>query len=218
MKRKGFTLAEVLITLGIIGVVAAVAIPVLMSNIQNFEFKTAMKKNYSILSEAYLMIVNDNGGSFYTGCDSYDHTCLKNLFKSKLHYIKECDAGAALGMCGAARESVKTLNHADDGSTWAYADVLSGLILKDGSSVLFYNEVSNCSVYSAATGYHLCGWFTIDVNGLKSPNTWGKDLYHFWITTTGVVPVDTKTNGDQYPCDGSSQDTGHLCSSKYVSE
>ena len=47
MKRfkKGFTLAEVLITLAIIGVVAAIAIPSVISNTQQQEFKTGLKKS-----------------------------------------------------------------------------------------------------------------------------------------------------------------------------
>ncbi len=44
-KEKGFTLAEVLITLAIIGVVAAISIPSVISNSQQQEFKTGLKKS-----------------------------------------------------------------------------------------------------------------------------------------------------------------------------
>ena len=54
-KRFGFTLAEVLITLGIIGVVAAMTIPTLVSNTQGAQFKTAYKKALSSLNQAVLM-------------------------------------------------------------------------------------------------------------------------------------------------------------------
>ena len=49
-KRFGFTLAEVLITLGIIGVVAAMTIPTLISNTNGAQFKTAYKKALSTLN------------------------------------------------------------------------------------------------------------------------------------------------------------------------
>ena len=49
-KRFGFTLAEVLITLGIIGVVAAMTIPTLISNTNGAQFKTGFKKALSTLS------------------------------------------------------------------------------------------------------------------------------------------------------------------------
>lgn len=56
-KRFGFTLAEVLITLGIIGVVAAMTIPTLISNTNGAQFKTAYKKALSTLNQAAVMNV-----------------------------------------------------------------------------------------------------------------------------------------------------------------
>ncbi len=56
-KRFGFTLAEVLITLGIIGVVAAMTIPTLISNTNGAQFKTAYKKALSVLNQAAVMNV-----------------------------------------------------------------------------------------------------------------------------------------------------------------
>ena len=50
--KKAFTLAEVLITLLIIGVVAALTIPSVISNYQQQEFKTGLKKAVSVLNEA----------------------------------------------------------------------------------------------------------------------------------------------------------------------
>ena len=55
--KRGFTLAEVLITLGIIGVVAAMTIPTLMSNTGKAEFKTAFKKVISTVNQAVTMSV-----------------------------------------------------------------------------------------------------------------------------------------------------------------
>ena len=54
-KRFGFTLAEVLITLGIIGVVAAMTIPTLISNTNGAQFKTGFKKALSTLNQAAIM-------------------------------------------------------------------------------------------------------------------------------------------------------------------
>ena len=56
-KRFGFTLAEVLITLGIIGVVAAMTIPTLISNTNGAQFKTGFKKALSTLNQAAIMNV-----------------------------------------------------------------------------------------------------------------------------------------------------------------
>lgn len=54
-KRFGFTLAEVLITLGIIGVVAAMTVPTLIQNTNSAKFSAQFKKSVSTLSQAALM-------------------------------------------------------------------------------------------------------------------------------------------------------------------
>lgn len=51
--KRGFTLAEVLITLGIIGVVAAITIPNLMTHFQQEQTVTKLKKAYSVINQAY---------------------------------------------------------------------------------------------------------------------------------------------------------------------
>lgn len=60
-KKSGFTLAEVLITLGIIGVVAAITIPTLASNIQQAVFKNQFKKTFSLLKQAIIGIQTEEG-------------------------------------------------------------------------------------------------------------------------------------------------------------
>ena len=66
MKRlKGFTLAEVLITLAIIGVVAAISIPSVISNTQQQEFKTGLRKAVSVLNSAITMNMAIDGESPY---------------------------------------------------------------------------------------------------------------------------------------------------------
>ncbi len=59
--KKAFTMAEVLITLGIIGIVAAMTFPQLIKNYQAKVYETAFKKAYSNLSKAYLMTQQELG-------------------------------------------------------------------------------------------------------------------------------------------------------------
>lgn len=61
MKNKAFTLAEVLITLGIIGVVASMTLPALIQNNKNKEVEAKLKKVYSVMNQAILMSEIDNG-------------------------------------------------------------------------------------------------------------------------------------------------------------
>ena len=59
--KKAFTLAEVLITLGIIGVVAALTMPALIAKYKEKETIVRLKKAYSMMSQAYQLAINENG-------------------------------------------------------------------------------------------------------------------------------------------------------------
>lgn len=59
MDKQAFTLAEVLITLGIVGVIAAMTLPALINQTQGKELETGLKKAYSILQAAYNQMTYD---------------------------------------------------------------------------------------------------------------------------------------------------------------
>lgn len=63
----GFTLAEVLVTLGIIGIVAALTIPTLVANYRKKVVVSKLKKVYSDLQQAVKLSEADNGT-----CDTWD--------------------------------------------------------------------------------------------------------------------------------------------------
>ena len=74
MNKRGFTLAEVLITLGIIGVIAAMTVPTLMNNSTEIEFRSAFKKGLASLNQAVTMNVALDNVDF----DSLTSTVLKD--------------------------------------------------------------------------------------------------------------------------------------------
>ncbi len=87
MKRlKGFTLAEVLITLAIIGVVAAISIPSVISNSQQQEFKTGLRKAVSVLNSAITMNMAIDGES------PYDNGALYYYLQRHMSIIKSTTA------------------------------------------------------------------------------------------------------------------------------
>lgn len=61
MRFKGFTLAEMLITLSIIGIIASLTVPNLISSYQKTQFKSGLKKAHSTLTHAITMIERENG-------------------------------------------------------------------------------------------------------------------------------------------------------------
>ena len=73
-RNTGFTLAEVLITLGIIGVVAAMTLPTIMNNVRNKQLEAAFKKQYSVLTSAIALIIeNEYGGCSFFKKDKTDY-------------------------------------------------------------------------------------------------------------------------------------------------
>ena len=80
MKGRAFTLAEVLITLGVIGVVAAMTLPALVQNHKKSEATARLKKFVSSMEQAVLFAENANGTKAYqwTNIDDYQDQIDKN--------------------------------------------------------------------------------------------------------------------------------------------
>ncbi|MDO5438096.1 MAG: type II secretion system protein [bacterium] len=95
---KAFTLAEVLITLAIIGVVAAISIPSVISNSQQQEFKTGLRKAVSVLNSAITMNMALDGETPYDNANLFGFfmrhmSVMKTETNTKLKY----NAGGAIG-------------------------------------------------------------------------------------------------------------------------
>jgi len=202
-RYKGFTLAEVLITLGIIGVVAGMTIPTLLKNTQNQEYVVALKKAQSVFSQAFSLVTLENGPpGGMEGMDVYS-------LKEKLNIAKDCGSGTGCF----SPSTIKYLNRTDYNSM----DAMSGekYVLVDGASVRIVPENGNWQWGSAETGYggnfkNLGGYIHIDVNGFKGPNQLGRDVFNFYILKTGIYPFGF--SGDQNDC--SINSTGHGCAGK----
>ena len=86
MTKQAFTLAEVLITLGIIGVVASMTLPALIQTNKNAEVEVKLKKVYSVMNQAILMSENENGPKeYWEPCTSND--CYNYYEKYLLPYL-----------------------------------------------------------------------------------------------------------------------------------
>lgn len=90
--KKGFTLAEVLITLAIIGVVAAISIPSVISNSQQQEFKTGLRKTVPVLNSAITMDMALEGESSYDNGNLFGYlikhmSVIKNNHTSSLRSL-----------------------------------------------------------------------------------------------------------------------------------
>lgn len=212
-EKEAFTLAEVLITLVIIGVIASLVIPTITNTIQKIQYGSAIKKSYSTFSQTYQKLVSENSSisSAISDCGSYDHTCFKDALKKHLQYTKECDSGASRGIC--FPQNVFYMDGTPVTSDYDFRDNAAGLILNDGTliDIGLYNP-SDCS-YTIGDFNDACGWITVDINGFKRPNTFGKDLYTFIFYSNTLKPLGAA--GDSYKCE---EGGGHGCAGTYLIE
>ncbi len=169
IRRPAFTLAEVLITLGIIGVVAALTIPSLVNNYKKQEYSAKIKKFYSTMSQAIERSEVDNGPALYWSKDAQLYTDdgkvdwdgnanLNAVFMKKyiLPYLKYLNEGTEAGM---QNYNYYTIN------------------LSDGSTFSVHNGDCLDIMY--------------DINGLrKPPNSDGQDTFRFLMCFTDITRIN----------------------------
>ena len=191
-KRRSvaFTLAEVLITLGIIGIVAALTLPSVINKFQMKTFEVAFKKEYSVLNNAinllqleesidkcYMTIVNSptetNPYNTSYASEGADCSALKQGLINKLKLTQISKSGISYPK----REQVLKDGGVAVNDTYSYdaAQVYSSaFLLPDGAILMFAQNLYEKSAYNV--------YFIIDVNGKKGPNKWGYDVFFLTLS------------------------------------
>ena len=213
--KAAFTLAEILITLGIIGVVAAMTIPALMTKIKNHQIEAILKEDYSILQQ--MMISANEEGAISSLPVSNDINLIRSWFETyMLPYIKAARVCYDEQGCWAANR-VKKLNGVDFNSTsgigCGYKSV--GMVLNNGSFVCLddYGSSTMKAQFGISTKAYVSLIFYIDTNGIKPPNVFGKDIYilGFKEELGRLVPAGTDTTNAEQVKDCSKTGTGFFC-------
>jgi len=179
-KSRAFTLAEVLITLLIIGVIASIVIPGLIQDSQNAELKTAWKKAYATASQAWKKAIVENGGVAPGQSSGLNDKTRWNAFKSQFSVTKDCsNYGTIVGNCW-AKNTVTPDSIPGGYQGWSSGGQLIngvGFASADGMYWTAYNEGPGGNFYSV---------IAVDVNGEKGPNQWNKDVFTFALDDKGV--------------------------------
>ena len=187
---SAFTLAEVLITLGIIGVVAAMTMPTLMNQTNGAQYKAAYKKALSAISQAVTLNVALDDVSFADtevgtiGSDAAgtNGASVASLLKSRMNVVKVAKATeAGYGTSGEGDAAVSTFpgtvetcktydNEAKKCTATENVTPDTFMFFNDGSMFAFKNaDVAGCTKDQAGTADKICAG-VIDVNGTKGPN------------------------------------------------
>jgi competence protein ComGC len=202
-KFVAFTLAEVLITLGIIGVVSAMTIPTLMSKYNKKVIETKLKEDYSIIQQVIKSnIANDTDIDMTVkdGSPEMLKSFWETYFAPYMKYSQLCvekegcwqSSGSAKSLSGSIASSDRKgigiggsiitirLNNGTNicMDAWAKADMATnfGIDTTDSAGISIY----------------------IDANGDNQPNRIGKDIYILTYTQEfGIVPAGySKTNAE----------------------
>ena len=207
MRIKGFTLAEVLITLAIIGVIAAISVPSLIQKTNSEELKVQLKKNYATVNQALAKLAFDNG-SLKSLCTANYNDCFSNLMGNYVKTIKKCPVGTAAGNCWNNDGEWYTPSGAAYGTSWRNAiKAQSGMIFNNGTFLLLSYDPT-CS-----SDGRFCGGMIMDTNGFKKPNIVSKDIFIFYYddNTQSILP-DGPSLGTGSVCDTTSENGSFQCS------
>lgn len=209
MNKQGFTMAEILLSLTIIGVVAAITLPSLTGNINERTWNTQRKALYARFSQAIALMPALNGYGYYkeeTSSASATDTCTETFITAGLAKVIKinniCD-NEHLEDCGIPSKITtfggNVIN--DFANTYNTFSALNSVIFTssqglisntkvaafetvNGESILTYYNPNCISSNENWTGYptkYICANFIYDLNGTKGPNTVGKDIGY--ITT-----------------------------------
>lgn len=216
-KRKlAFTLAEVLITLGIIGIVAAITIPQLINNYKAKRLRTQFLKSYSTIQQAFKEMEADDVSTNPTTYNTLEY------YKTFMNYLQapmDCGIGDNKYLpCVYMRDSsskdykpYKTYNGKTNASMILFDD--GQIALQDGTLLLFENYAPRMRVF-----------VSVDLNGYNNkPNRWGYDLFTFQLVDNQLKAMgdtgSTYTDLSTY-CNVNSQDeyNGIACAKKALSD
>ena len=205
VKAIAFTLAETLVVMGIIGVVAALTIPNLNQSTGDREKVAKVKKVYANLTDAFGRATAVYGPiDEWFKADGTSATAKSDRFKNRISEFLKLSKDCGVDSVGCFfNGDYKTL---EGKSVEFLSDDLPKVLLADGTALEFNINNNDCDIgvglmIPPLVGggpskpqfivTNFCGVINVDIDGMKGANTTGKDAFEFLITSEGITPAGT---------------------------
>lgn len=206
MTQKGFTLSEVLITLGIIGVVAAITIPGLITNYRKHVAATTLEKSISTLNQTIKLSENENGELETWDKSLPQEEFIDKYFRPYIKIMQTCNpitkcgyksqtpwknlTGAAAGIYGTPNHRGRTPFIAMDGILYTFG------FINDGGAP----DSNNDKI------------IIIDINNSRGPNQFGKDIFFLYRKDeASIYPYGADKSSKEIRNDCSKNGQGLYC-------
>lgn len=177
-----FTLAEVLITLGVIGVVASMTIPSLIAKYQKNILENQFKKAYSEVSQAVLLLKAKEEINLFEYAKTYGS---QNTLDKLMSQISGNTYGGSANLANFIKNFYRPKKLNKKSFTGAHCDYTNVYVSNNGIFYSMDDPPGNTSLADPK----LC----IDINGKKGPNAYGYDLFIFVFSKDGnIVPFTYK--------------------------
>lgn len=169
ISKRGFTLAEVLITLGIIGIVAAMTLPSIINNSRNKQLEAQLKKSQSVITQGLQRMASEEGQ--VVNWINYPKAEFRVAF---IKYFQNAKVNLSI------IKNYRTFNNFNTIHTVFIDD--GQFQLNDGTMII----IENPSPIAGNLNSRM--FITVDINGMnKKPNRWGHDLFTFQVLKDGKL-------------------------------
>lgn len=214
--KKGFTLAEVLITLGIIGIVAAMTLPTVINRTKEAELVNRTKKAVSVIQNAVLMSQKDygdvgNNTELFDASKGYSQVTREfaKYFTNSMVCINNAQKGCKDYYYPIKYAKYRASDVSGNGAAHTFGPII---VLNDGTIVAINELTAGCDNYRTQTAFNsdgtiktdssgnaemvnvhvgYCAIIRFDVNGKQGPNQFGQDAYDIMVYPDRTVPGTT---------------------------
>lgn len=217
--KRAFTLSEVLITLGIIGIIAAMTLPSLIGNYRRKEVETRLKRAYSLLNQALLSASVKYGEPKDWPDWNSPEKIINNYIAPEFNTLKVYPPSTDkyyTGMCWDGKGF-----HSGHQYNWMTGVYISSPINLGTTSFMTVDGIC-IGLYSTSSQNVN---FFVDVNGTaKGPNVAGRDLFFFMLSQNTIKPygyelsLDRLSGTNQSACNAKAPSGGYLCAAKIMKE